>query len=196
MFSPCLIITFFEQKALCCLFGVMGTPAGLDKTRTCLRLLMFFSLSLRLLVCDSLPLKVTDSSMRRSDGTAGRMIDTQTLKEFQTHISHLRELGHTAAERLNQVQGLYHGCLSENMYDVTCDTWTVAGFIYSRPEVPTCGSGPLKESWDKSEGLLDDTFLKFIILFTISNLIFDTLCLWPLNVFTCLYTVVNEWINE
>ncbi|XP_042339551.1 nesprin-1-like, partial [Plectropomus leopardus] len=48
------------------------------------------------------PSEVTDSSMRRSDGTAGRMIGTQTLKELQTHISHLKELGQTAAEPLSQ----------------------------------------------------------------------------------------------
>lgn len=88
------------------------------------------SLSPCLLVCDSLPLKVTDSSTRRSDGTAGRMIDTQTLKELQTHIGHVRELGRTATERLNQVRGLYHGCLSENMYV------TPGLVLYSRPEVP------------------------------------------------------------
>lgn len=87
LFSPRLIITFFEPKALCCVFGEMGTPAGLDES------CVFLSLSL----------KVTDSSRRRSDGTAGRRIGTQTLKELQTHISHLRELGHTAAESRDQV---------------------------------------------------------------------------------------------
>lgn len=43
------------------------------------------------------PPKVTDSSTRRSDGTAGRVITAQTVKELQTHISHLRELRLTAA---------------------------------------------------------------------------------------------------
>lgn len=108
VFLPCLIITFFEQKALCCLFGVMGTPAGLDKSYMCLQLfLRCFSLFFSL--------KVTDSSMRRSDGTAGRMIGAQNLKELQTLISHLRELGDPAAELLSQVRGQYHGCLSESV---------------------------------------------------------------------------------
>uniref|UniRef100_UPI001448921A nesprin-1-like n=1 Tax=Epinephelus lanceolatus TaxID=310571 RepID=UPI001448921A len=48
------------------------------------------------------PSQVTDSSTRRGDGTAGHMIGTQTLKELQTHISHLRELGHTATETQSQ----------------------------------------------------------------------------------------------
>lgn len=37
-FSPRLIITFFEQKALRCLVGVTGTPAGFDKSRVRLSL--------------------------------------------------------------------------------------------------------------------------------------------------------------
>lgn len=93
MFSPRLIITSFEQKALCCVVGVMGPPAGLDESHVRLRFHTFLCLSL----------KVTDSSMRRSDGTAGRVIGTQTLKELQTHIIKLRELGNTATECLNQV---------------------------------------------------------------------------------------------
>lgn len=32
------------------------------------------------------------------------MIHTQTLKELQTHISQLRELGHSVVERPNQVR--------------------------------------------------------------------------------------------
>ncbi|XP_037652752.1 nesprin-2-like isoform X2 [Sebastes umbrosus] len=48
------------------------------------------------------PSEVTDSSTRRRDGTAGRVIGTQTLKELQTHISHLRELGLTETEPTNQ----------------------------------------------------------------------------------------------
>ncbi|KAK9534167.1 hypothetical protein VZT92_009231 [Zoarces viviparus] len=48
------------------------------------------------------PSEVTDSSTRRSDGTAGRMIGAQTMKELQTHISRLRELGVTATEPLDQ----------------------------------------------------------------------------------------------
>ncbi|XP_034530155.1 nesprin-2-like [Notolabrus celidotus] len=65
------------------------------------------------------PSEVSDSSVRRGDGTAGRMIGTQTLKELQTHISHLRELGHMATEGLSQAspedgsnqtldEGLFH----------------------------------------------------------------------------------------
>nr|XP_054598032.1 nesprin-2 isoform X2 [Nothobranchius furzeri] len=46
--------------------------------------------------------KVTDSSMEGSDGTAGCMIGTEHLKELQTSIRLLRELGHTSAELLNQ----------------------------------------------------------------------------------------------
>lgn len=71
-----------------------GPPAGLDESRACLHLLRFLSLSL----------KVTDSSLRRRDETAGHVIHTQTLKELQTHISQLRELGRSAVERLNQVR--------------------------------------------------------------------------------------------
>lgn len=91
VFSPRLIITSFEQKALCCVVGVMGPPAGLDESHVHLRFHTFLCLSL----------KVTDSSMRRSDGTAGCVIGAQTLKELQTHIIKLRELGNT--ERLSQV---------------------------------------------------------------------------------------------
>ncbi|XP_033981425.1 nesprin-2-like isoform X2 [Trematomus bernacchii] len=61
------------------------------------------------------PSEVTDSSTRHSDGTAGRIIGTQTLKELQTHISQLRELGLTATETLSQDgshetldEGLFH----------------------------------------------------------------------------------------
>lgn len=36
------------------------------------------------------------------------MIGTQTLKELRTHISHLRELGDTAAEHLSEVSSFYH----------------------------------------------------------------------------------------
>ncbi|XP_068574256.1 nesprin-2-like isoform X2 [Cebidichthys violaceus] len=60
------------------------------------------------------PSEVTDSSTRRSDGTAGRMIGTQTMKELQTHISRLRELGIAATEPLDQAsrqtldEGLFH----------------------------------------------------------------------------------------
>ncbi|XP_029982223.1 LOW QUALITY PROTEIN: nesprin-2-like [Sphaeramia orbicularis] len=45
--------------------------------------------------------QVTDASRRRSDGTAGRMIDTQTLKELQNLNDHLRELG-LSCSQLNQ----------------------------------------------------------------------------------------------
>ncbi|XP_068608267.1 nesprin-2-like [Brachionichthys hirsutus] len=45
---------------------------------------------------------VTDSSLRRSDGTAGSVIGTQTLKELWTHISRLMDLGHMATEHLDQ----------------------------------------------------------------------------------------------
>ncbi|XP_031728981.1 nesprin-2-like isoform X3 [Anarrhichthys ocellatus] len=65
------------------------------------------------------PSEVTDSSTRHSDGTAGRMIGTQTMKELQTHISRLRELGIAATEPLDQAshvdssrqtldEGLFH----------------------------------------------------------------------------------------
>lgn len=67
-----------------------------------------------------LPSEVTDSSLRRSDGTAGRMIGTQTLKELQTHISHLRELGHTAAESRDQASPVdgSHQALDEGLFHV------------------------------------------------------------------------------
>ncbi|XP_005948911.2 nesprin-2 isoform X4 [Haplochromis burtoni] len=65
------------------------------------------------------PSEVTDSSVKRSNGTAGCMIARKNLKELQTCISHLRELGHTSAELLNQAcpaegthqtvdEGLFH----------------------------------------------------------------------------------------
>lgn len=72
-----------------------GLLRGLKKAARVSDIFWYFSLSLS-------P-KVTDSSMRRGDGTAGRVIDTQTLKELQTYSSQLRELAHTAADRLNQV---------------------------------------------------------------------------------------------
>lgn len=107
VFSLRLIITFFELKALSCLFVTMGSPAGLHKSRVCLLLLMsppppHLSSSL----------KVADSSTRHSDGTAGRIIGTQTLKELQTHISQLRELRLTATETLSEVQAP----LSQNIH--------------------------------------------------------------------------------
>ncbi|XP_042356665.1 nesprin-2-like [Plectropomus leopardus] len=66
------------------------------------------------------PSEVTDSSMRHSDGTAGRMIGTQTLKELQTHISHLKELGQTAAEPLSQASAVdsSHQTLDEGLFHV------------------------------------------------------------------------------
>lgn len=79
VFSPRLIITFFKAEGiLLCLWCDGGLLQGL--------------------MCVSLSLKVTDSSMRHSDGTTRRMMGTQTLKELQTHISHLRELGRTATD--------------------------------------------------------------------------------------------------
>lgn len=73
--------------------------------------LIFFSVSLSLSVCVALSfslfMKVTDSSVKRSNGTAGCMIARKNLKELQTCISHLRELGHTSAELLNQVRSHY-----------------------------------------------------------------------------------------
>ncbi|XP_027134505.1 nesprin-2 isoform X2 [Larimichthys crocea] len=65
------------------------------------------------------PSEVPDSSMRRSDGTAGRMMGTQTLKELQTHISHLREMGRTAPE-LDQASPMdgSHQTLDEGLFHV------------------------------------------------------------------------------
>ncbi|MED6262261.1 hypothetical protein ATANTOWER_016807, partial [Ataeniobius toweri] len=60
------------------------------------------------------PSEVTDSSMKGGDGTAGRMIGTKHLKELQSPIRHLRELGHTSTELPNQVSSRYQGCLSDN----------------------------------------------------------------------------------
>lgn len=40
---------------------------------------------------------MTDSSARRPDGTAGRVIGSQALKELRSYTSQLRELGHAAA---------------------------------------------------------------------------------------------------
>ncbi|XP_028420864.1 nesprin-2 isoform X2 [Perca flavescens] len=66
------------------------------------------------------PAEVTDSSMRRSDGTAGRMIGSQTLKELRTHISHLRQLGLTAAESQDQASPADGFCqmLDEGLFHV------------------------------------------------------------------------------
>ncbi|XP_063764618.1 nesprin-2-like isoform X1 [Eleginops maclovinus] len=62
------------------------------------------------------PSEVTDSSRRRSDGTAGRVIGTQTLKELQTHISRLRELGVAATEtQASSVDGS-HETLDEGLF--------------------------------------------------------------------------------
>lgn len=48
VFSLRLIITSSEHKAFCCLFGVMGPPAGLEESSACLwYFLIFFSLSPR-----------------------------------------------------------------------------------------------------------------------------------------------------
>ncbi|XP_076002837.1 nesprin-2-like isoform X2 [Genypterus blacodes] len=69
--------------------------------------------------------EVADSSLRCSDGTAGRMIDTQTLNELQSHISHLTELGHTAAAHLGQ--GELDSALGG--VDFTCEE------LRSKPEV-------------------------------------------------------------
>lgn len=56
---------------------------------------------------------MTDSSARRGDGTAGRVIGTQALKELRSYISQLRELGHAATQRLNQVHvSLAYMCMS------------------------------------------------------------------------------------
>ncbi|XP_078133881.1 nesprin-2-like isoform X3 [Sander vitreus] len=66
------------------------------------------------------PAEVMDSSTRRSDRTAGRMIGSQTLKELRTHISHLRELGLTAIEPQDQASpadGFYQ-MLDEGLFHV------------------------------------------------------------------------------
>ncbi|XP_032382889.1 nesprin-2 isoform X2 [Etheostoma spectabile] len=68
-----------------------------------------------------LPLaEMTYSSTRRSDGTAGRMIGSQTLKELRIHISHLRELGLTAAERQDQASPAdgFYKMLNEGLFHV------------------------------------------------------------------------------
>lgn len=59
-------------------------------------------------------LKVSDSSARRSDGTAGRMAATENLKELRSLISLLSELGVAAAERPEEVTERSRGCLTEN----------------------------------------------------------------------------------
>eukprot|EP00064_Thunnus_orientalis_P020647 superscaffoldBa00005798_g20789 len=67
------------------------------------------------------PSEVTNSSGRLGDGTAGRMIGTQTVKELQTHIGHLRELGHAAAELLSPASPVDDGSrqtLDEGLFDV------------------------------------------------------------------------------
>ncbi|XP_041668046.1 nesprin-2-like isoform X2 [Cheilinus undulatus] len=66
------------------------------------------------------PSEVSDSSVRRGDGTAGRMIGIQTLKELQTHIRLLRKLGHTATERLSQdpSEDGSHQTLDESLFHV------------------------------------------------------------------------------
>lgn len=48
------------------------------------------------------------------------MIGTQTLKELQTHISHLRELGHTATETQSQASAAdgAHQTLDEGLFHV------------------------------------------------------------------------------
>nr|XP_020467231.1 nesprin-2-like [Monopterus albus] len=68
------------------------------------------------------PSEVTDSSVRRTDGTAGCMIGTQSLKELQTHINHVRELGHEAAELLSQVSSVEGSrqTLDEGLFHVLC----------------------------------------------------------------------------
>ncbi|KAJ4938827.1 hypothetical protein JOQ06_028293 [Pogonophryne albipinna] len=64
------------------------------------------------------PSEVADSSTRHSDGTAGRIIGTQTLKELQTHISQLRELRLTATETLSQTSSVdgSHETLDEGLF--------------------------------------------------------------------------------
>ncbi|KAI4804316.1 hypothetical protein KUCAC02_025947, partial [Chaenocephalus aceratus] len=64
------------------------------------------------------PSEVADSSTRHSDGTAGRIIGTQTLKELQTHISQLRELRLTATETLSEASSVdgSHETLDEGLF--------------------------------------------------------------------------------
>ncbi|KAG7233816.1 hypothetical protein INR49_006550 [Caranx melampygus] len=63
---------------------------------------------------------VTDSSRRRSDGTAGRMIGTQNLKELRSLISRVRELGESAAELQSQTFSVdeSHQTLDESLFHV------------------------------------------------------------------------------
>ncbi|XP_075304834.1 nesprin-2-like isoform X3 [Odontesthes bonariensis] len=66
------------------------------------------------------PSEVTDSSKKGSDGTAGCIIGAKNLKELQTYISYLRELGHTSAELLNQASPVEdsHQVLDEGLFNV------------------------------------------------------------------------------
>ncbi|CAG5866901.1 unnamed protein product [Menidia menidia] len=66
------------------------------------------------------PSEVTDSSMKGWDGTAGHIIGTKNLKELQTYISYLRELGHTSAKLLNQASPIEdaHHTLDEGLFNV------------------------------------------------------------------------------
>ncbi|KAM4541190.1 nesprin-2-like isoform 1-T1 [Fundulus diaphanus] len=65
------------------------------------------------------PSEVTDSSMKGGDGTAGHIIGTKHLKELQSPIRHLRELGHTSAELQNQACSLdSHHELDEGLFHV------------------------------------------------------------------------------
>ncbi|XP_028994248.1 nesprin-2-like isoform X3 [Betta splendens] len=68
------------------------------------------------------PSEVTDSSVSRTDGTAGCMIGTQHLKELQTHIILLRELGQKAAALPNQTCSVdvSHQTLDEGLFHVLC----------------------------------------------------------------------------
>lgn len=46
---------------------------------------------------------MTDSSARRPDGTAGRVIGARALNELRSYISQLRELGRAATAPARQV---------------------------------------------------------------------------------------------
>ncbi|XP_047249080.1 uncharacterized protein LOC124884999 [Girardinichthys multiradiatus] len=84
------------------------------------------------------PSEVTDSSMKGGDGTAGRMIGTKHLKELQSPIRHLRELGHTSTELPNQVCSVdSHQALDEGLFHVLHGTSLSLSSIHDLLHSPT-----------------------------------------------------------
>lgn len=118
-------------------------------------LLMFFlficdSVSLYETLSPSLSLKVTDSSVSRTDGTAGCMIGAQNLKELQTHIILTGELGQKAAELPKQVR-------SHRIFRETFDLHYTDRAVASNKAISqNCKVEGLWESEDKSESCCFD----------------------------------------